>query len=67
MEFQTRMFAIPNIGLSMFVSHELDHFVEELVENRNIRRQIFLVIERKSPLEFEKENSELSRREGILR
>ena len=54
MEFQTRMFGIPNIGLSTWASRGLDHFVRELVENRNMRRQISLVKGKKGPRSLKK-------------
>jgi len=60
------MFGIPNMVVSRFASHELDHFFREFVENRNIQRQFFSK-RKKIPPKFEKEKSELRRREGILR
>lgn len=54
MEFQTRMFGIPNIGLSTWASRGLDHFVRELVENRKMRRQISLVKGKKGPRSLKK-------------
>ena len=67
MEFQTRMFGIPNIGLSTWASRELDHFRLRTHQKQKYVKTNFLSERKKRTPEFEKEISELRRREGTLR
>ena len=65
MEFQTRMFGIPNIGLSTWAWTW--PFCSRTRRKQKYEKTNFLSERKKRTPEFEKEISELRRREGTLR